>query len=41
MKKDYVKPVAELTPVKMEYTLCLTSLEKLLLESGELDPDSD
>ena len=41
MKKDYVKPAAELTPVKMEYTLCLTSLERLLLERGAFDDDSD
>ena len=41
MKKDYVKPEAELTPVKMEYTLCLTSFEKLLLEQGVYDDDSD
>lgn len=41
MKNDYVKPEAELIPVTMEKTLCLTSLEKLLLEQGEYDPDSD
>lgn len=41
MKKQYIIPQSETTPLQTEYSLCLTSLERLMLEEGLLDPDSD